>query len=70
MQTYTVEQVSSFMGVHPQTVRNMIDRGELKAARVGRMYRISAPDLEAFYQQGGGGILSTDKKEGGETNEM
>jgi hypothetical protein len=35
----------------------------LKASRVGRSYRISRPDLRAYYQERGGGQLFDDSEE-------
>ena len=33
----TVDDVAQLLKLNPQTVRNMIDRGELPAVRVGRV---------------------------------
>jgi excisionase family DNA binding protein len=49
----TVAEVAQTLKLNPQTVRNMIDRGELPAIRVGsRRVRILRSDLEAFLAQG------------------
>jgi excisionase family DNA binding protein len=45
----TVAEVAERMKLNPQTVRNWIDRGELRALSVGsRRVRIRASDLDAF----------------------
>ena len=45
---YTVEEVAQILKVHPRTVYRMLDRGELKGFKVGTVWRISQPTLEAF----------------------
>lgn len=45
----TVAEVAQLLKLNPQTVRNVIDRGELPAIRVGsRRVRIQRSDLDAF----------------------
>lgn len=45
---YSVEQVADLLGLHVRTVRGYVRDGRLGATRVGRRYRISREDLEAF----------------------
>ncbi|WMX48608.1 helix-turn-helix domain-containing protein [Streptomyces roseicoloratus] len=47
-QYYTVEQIAELLDLHVKTVRGYVRDGRLPAARVGRQYRISREDLEAF----------------------
>jgi excisionase family DNA binding protein len=44
---YTVEQAAERLKLHPKTVLRMIRDGRLKAARVGKAYRIAGDDLDA-----------------------
>jgi len=44
---YTVEQAAERLQLHPKTVLRMIRDGRLKAARVGKAYRIAGDDLDA-----------------------
>jgi excisionase family DNA binding protein len=44
---YTVEQAAERLKLHPKTVLRMIRDGRLKAARIGKAYRISGDDLDA-----------------------
>lgn len=45
----TVDEVAAMLRLNPQTIRNMIDRGELPAVRVGsRRVRVVRSDLDAF----------------------
>ncbi len=45
----TVTEVAELLKINPQTIRNMIDPGELPAVRVGsRRVRIQRGDLEHF----------------------
>jgi excisionase family DNA binding protein len=45
---YSVEQVAGLLGLHVRTVRNYVREGKLKAARIGKQYRIAHEDFEAF----------------------
>ncbi|MGX1774353.1 helix-turn-helix domain-containing protein [Nocardia brasiliensis] len=45
---YSVEQVAERLGLHVRTIRNYVRDGRLTAVRIGKQYRISAADLEAF----------------------
>jgi excisionase family DNA binding protein len=45
---FSVEQVAEQLGLHVRTVRNYVRDGKLKAVRIGKQYRISSEDLEAF----------------------
>jgi excisionase family DNA binding protein len=44
---YTVEQAAARLKLHPKTVLRMIREGRLKAARLGKAYRIAGDDLDA-----------------------
>lgn len=44
----TVEQVAKILQVHPFTVLKFIKQGKLKAAKLGRVYRIRRSDVELF----------------------
>ncbi|TDW23329.1 helix-turn-helix domain-containing protein [Kribbella kalugense] len=45
---YSVEQVANRLGLHVRTIRNYVRDGRLKAVRIGKQYRITREDLEAF----------------------
>jgi len=47
----TVEEAAEYMKVDPKTVYRLINDKELKAAAVGRVYRIYLRDLEDFLQK-------------------
>ncbi|MEV7783328.1 helix-turn-helix domain-containing protein [Kitasatospora sp. NPDC088351] len=47
-QYYSVEQVAELLGLHVRTVRGYVRDGRLKATRIGKQYRITRSDLEAF----------------------
>lgn len=55
----SVFDVAKRLNVHVRTVRNYVRDGRLKAVRVGKQYRISRADLEAFT---GGPIPPTDSE--------
>jgi excisionase family DNA binding protein len=48
---YSVDQVASLLGLHVKTVRTYVRDGRLRAVRIGKQYRISPDDLEAFTGQ-------------------
>ena len=45
---YSVGQVADQLGLHVKTVRGYIRDGRLTAVRIGKQYRITREDLEAF----------------------
>jgi excisionase family DNA binding protein len=47
-QLFTVEQVAQSLNLHVRTIRNYVRAGRLKAARIGKQYRIARSDLDAF----------------------
>lgn len=54
---YSVRDVAELFDVDPESVRRWIRSGDLQASKVGRGYRVSRADLEAFYRSKGGGNL-------------
>lgn len=57
--TYTLAEAAEVLSCHKETLRRAIQAGELQAARLGREYRISRADLQAFWTAQGGGELFT-----------
>ncbi|MFC4857202.1 helix-turn-helix domain-containing protein [Actinophytocola glycyrrhizae] len=47
-QLYSAEEVAEQLGLHVRTVRGYLRDGRLKAVRVGKQYRVTRADLEAF----------------------
>jgi excisionase family DNA binding protein len=45
---YSVREVADGLGVHPETVRRLINEGRLDAVRMGRVLRISQEALAAL----------------------
>jgi excisionase family DNA binding protein len=48
---YTIANLALVFDVCTRTIRNWIDRGELRAYRIGGRIRISAADLQLFLEQ-------------------
>ncbi len=48
----TVDEVAQTLRLNPQTVRNWIDSGSLRAVRVGRRVRIRQSDLDELVNAG------------------
>ncbi|MCF8038969.1 MAG: helix-turn-helix domain-containing protein [Desulfohalobiaceae bacterium] len=46
----TVEEVANQCQVSSLTVRRWINAGELRAAKLGKSWRIKPEDLDAFYE--------------------
>ena len=44
----TVQEVADLMRVSSMTVYRLIKAGELAAVRVGRSFRVSEPDVDAY----------------------
>ena len=47
---YSVEEVASILQVHIDTVRRYIKSGALRAAKIGKAYRVQEKDLQAFIE--------------------
>jgi excisionase family DNA binding protein len=46
----TIQQSADYLGVHKNTIRNLITRKTLKAQRIGsRIVRIAKADLDALF---------------------
>jgi excisionase family DNA binding protein len=48
---FSVFDIATRLNLHVKTVRNYVREGQLKATRIGKQYRISRTDLEAFTGQ-------------------
>jgi len=54
---FSLKEVASILGVHPETIRRAIKAGKLKAAKIGKDYRIAKTELDRFFKAMGGGEL-------------
>ncbi len=64
--TFTLAEAAQLLSCHRETLRRAILEGELRAAKLGRGYRISRSDLESFWTEKGGGELFGKTGEKGE----
>ncbi|MFH0820220.1 MAG: helix-turn-helix domain-containing protein [Candidatus Peregrinibacteria bacterium] len=48
---YTTEQVATLLQIHPLTVLKYIKMGLLRAARLGRVYRVTESSIQNFMDQ-------------------
>ncbi len=48
MSAYTVNEAAALLKLHPKTVRRKIRDGELGSTRIGRQFRITQDQLDAF----------------------
>ena len=56
----SLKDSASILGVHPDTIRRAIKTGKLKAAKIGRDYRIAKSELERYFLAMGGTSLFGD----------
>ncbi|MBA4544692.1 helix-turn-helix domain-containing protein [Thermoactinomyces daqus] len=48
---YTIEEIAEILKVHDRTVRREIERGNLKAVKVGSVWRITHKDFEEYLEK-------------------
>lgn len=46
---YTPEQVAEMLQLSKNTIYELINRGEIVAKRIGKLYRIPAPSISFFF---------------------
>jgi len=47
----TKEEVADYFGVTKRKVQRMLDRGELRATKIGKLVRVHVDDLDAYEAQ-------------------
>ncbi|MDP2425391.1 MAG: helix-turn-helix domain-containing protein [Candidatus Izemoplasmatales bacterium] len=52
LKLYTVEEITDVLKVTQRTVYNYIKKGELKAVKIGKYWRVKLIDLQKFVDQG------------------
>jgi len=62
--TFTLAEAANLLSCHRETLRRAIRSGELRAAKLGRGFRFSRFDLEAFWTASGGGDLFGKEQDG------
>lgn len=61
----SVREAARLLGLHEETIRRAVRKGELKACRLGhRTLRISRTDLESYFRAHGGGALFSEDPTG------
>lgn len=58
---YTSKEAAELLGVHVETIRRAIRKGDLRAAKVGHGQRIAGHELVAFFEKRGGGRLFSEE---------
>jgi len=48
---YSLEEVADLLGVSYQLIYKLVRSGELAAARLGKVYRVSRRDLDHYLEQ-------------------
>jgi excisionase family DNA binding protein len=61
-QVFNVIEAAELLRSHPETIRREIRRGILKAAKVGRDFRISRKELADYWRAKGGGDLFNERE--------
>lgn len=49
---YTLQEVADYLKVSRQTIYNYVTAKRLKASKIGKEYRVTEKDLQAFIRQG------------------
>ena len=62
MEFFTVEEAAKLLKVDPKTVYRLINSGALKAAAVGRVYRIEGADIIDYIRESKIKVQSSKKK--------
>lgn len=47
---YTVDQISNMLNIHPKTIQRYIREGKLRAAKIGKGWRVTGHDLSIFIE--------------------
>ncbi len=47
---YTVDQISNMLNIHPKTIQRYIREGRLRAAKIGKGWRVTGHDLSVFIE--------------------
>jgi len=47
---YTVNQIADMLNIHPKTVQRYIREGRLRAAKIGKSWRVTGHDLSTFVE--------------------
>jgi excisionase family DNA binding protein len=47
---FTVEQVAAILQLSPKTIKDWLRAGTLTGCKIGRLWRVTPADLEAFIQ--------------------
>lgn len=55
-QLLTLEEAAKILNVDYKSVYRLVRSGELRAGRIGRVYRIARDDLEAFFESTKAGV--------------
>ena len=50
MRFYTKKETAALLGVNPKTIERYLLSGKLKGARLGKAWKISDGDIQAFYE--------------------
>jgi len=47
---YTVDQIAKILRIHPKTIQRYIREGKLRAAKIGKSWRVGGHDLSLFVE--------------------
>ncbi|MBW1693932.1 MAG: helix-turn-helix domain-containing protein [Deltaproteobacteria bacterium] len=56
-QVFSIKNAATILDVHPDTIRRAIKAKKLKAAKIGRDYKIAKSELDRYFQAMGGTSL-------------
>lgn len=70
VELYTPQEVAVIVRVKRTTIYQHIKRGQLKAIRIGKQYRITKTQLEEYLQQNVDNGLSPKNQQGAPTEDL
>lgn len=51
MKKYSVDELANMFDVHPETIRRMLKRGEIKGYKFGREWRVNEDELKKYTER-------------------
>lgn len=55
--TFSPKEVAELLGTHKETILRAIRKGEIRAALLGKIYRITRAEVDRYFQSKGGSSL-------------
>ena len=60
---YNAKEAAAYLRINKVTLYNLVDQGQIRCVRIGRIYRFSEEQIAEFIDRGGGETHVTNMKE-------